>query len=671
MRESESFDAFYARTARNVTSQMQSFTHDAEQTDSAVREAYARAFQQWFEVSGYRDAEAWVLDAAKDIYRRHAGAAGGRPAGDTPLGGGAASGTPYGGPAGGTAYSYGAPFAGGPADTPFQSAPADAPFQSAPAGGPFPGGPAGGSFAGGQAASPAAGGIPESDSTLLPGVDRRGADYAGNALPGGASANPTSILGTPTYPMFGQAPAGQTDLGQAGGPYLGGPELPGQRIARGGRRPSPGRPGTRGLIAIALAVIVVAAVGAYLALGGHGHKNQTAGSRSKAKVTAKPKPHMLAAGKVAGHSSIPWTLVGQGWTLAELSSAQPNADGGSAGGGTSDLYLVDPKGGRYFITQWSSVPQPTLLAWSGNGQTALLETTSSSAGAPSFSYSLLTVATGQVTGLPLPANVTAVGFTRPDGLAILAVRQGGGKLKLQRYTFSGSLQASIASLPHNPSDPGFEPGSCGPSCGALSSPDGDTDVWGTRWNAMQLVSNTGGTPRRFHLTAGKKSADCAPVSWWNATTVLADCAASQPSPDSDQLWLVPADGGTPTALAAASGGPDGVGFDLTATAADGTAYLTQTSSTQCPSAASGPGGLTIEQVGTGGALSGVGIPGTTNTRNTVLAAEGSRLLVLAQTSCPGSYSLLWFYPSKGTQQVLLPASAGQLGVTAAVPFSNL
>ena len=84
MSDSETFDAFYARTAWKVTSQMHSMTGrdsdpeqdpeqsqaDHNQADHAVREAYARAYQQWYEVSGYRDPEAWVLQVAAEAFER-------------------------------------------------------------------------------------------------------------------------------------------------------------------------------------------------------------------------------------------------------------------------------------------------------------------------------------------------------------------------------------------------------------------------------------------------------------------------------------------------------------------------------------------------------------------------------------------------------------------------
>jgi DNA-directed RNA polymerase specialized sigma24 family protein len=70
MREPETFDAFYARTVSSVTSQMHALAGGDPQADHAIREAYARAYQQWYEVSGYRDPESWVLDIAREAFER-------------------------------------------------------------------------------------------------------------------------------------------------------------------------------------------------------------------------------------------------------------------------------------------------------------------------------------------------------------------------------------------------------------------------------------------------------------------------------------------------------------------------------------------------------------------------------------------------------------------------
>jgi hypothetical protein len=70
MSQSESFDAFYARTSWSVTSQMHALAGEDPLADHAIREAYAKAYQQWYEVSAYPDTEAWVLGVAKDAYKR-------------------------------------------------------------------------------------------------------------------------------------------------------------------------------------------------------------------------------------------------------------------------------------------------------------------------------------------------------------------------------------------------------------------------------------------------------------------------------------------------------------------------------------------------------------------------------------------------------------------------
>src|SRR5260370_12589001 len=109
----------------------------------------------------------------------------------------------------------------------------------------------------------------------------------------------------------------------------------------------------------------------------------------------------------------------------------------------------------------------------------------------------------------------------------------------------------------------------------------------------------------------------------------------------------------PTDLAPPSGSPSGTGFETGAWTAGGHVYLTQTSTTQCPGAATGPGGLGVLAVGQGGSVARVAIPGT-HKHDNVVAAVGGQLLVLAQTSCPGTSSLLSFSPSARPATLLLP-----------------
>ena len=99
-------------------------------------------------------------------------------------------------------------------------------------------------------------------------------------------------------------------------------------------------------------------------------------------------------------------------------------------------------------------------------------------------------------------------------------------------------------------------------------------------------------------------------------------------------------------------------------------YVTSTTAAQCQTAASGPGGQQILQLGQGGAETPVSVPGSTNHHATVVAGVGARLLVLAQTSCPGTSSLIWLNLSTHAAQTVLTAPATEVGVVAAVPYGS-
>ncbi len=684
MPDSESFDAFYARTVWNVTSQMHALAGGDGVADHAIREAYARAYQQWYEISGFRDSEAWVLNVAKTAYeRRLQEAAPGtweatpapghdpltspgmfrpRPAQAQPTADPEATMTGHRRGAGGTAVPG--------SDTPAASAPDSAGSVAA--------GPAGGSAPGGLFGSPGPG---------SPGPGSPDPNSSGPGSPVPTSSAPTSSeqgdFGPAVFEPtvfepggFGPAdraggdpaPGGLFGSRAPGGPmttaslpdHAAGATTPGQRAGRLNQPPGAfriaGLSSRRSLIAVAtsVAVVLVAVVG-YVILGGRSSGRSPSPGRSAGAV-AKPTVHMLPAHRTGNRAAIPWSLIGPGWTLAELSTAQPDVDGAATGGGSYTTYLVDPEGGKYRIQTTSGASAPELLAWSGNAETALFRTSATAPG-----YGLLTLASGQMTSLSLPAGVTPVGFTRPHGLDILAVRQGQAKYRLERYNLAGAYQATLGSLPRPASGPDGLLGN------ALSSPDGTTAVWGVSGEEMQLVSNAGGLLRKLHVPDSGKPPSCTPVSWWDTGTVLAYCAVSGQT-DADRLWLVPDSGSSPTALTGVSGSPAGIGDVAAAWHAGGQTYITSSSGSQCPSAASGPGGLGILRLGQGQSESPVSVPDTTNNHSTVVAGVGSQMLVLAQTSCPGTSSLVWFDPAKGTAETVLTAPATEVGVIAAVPF---
>jgi hypothetical protein len=667
MPDSETFDAFYARTVWNVTSQLHELAGDDSAADHAIREAYAKAYQQWYQISGYPDSEGWVLATARDAYerRRAEAAGGGRSAAAEPSQSGTwpgffrpaaqpgRNGDPQGQPFADPDGTLAPPRRGwaGRDGTSAASPGGAAPMSNYPAGGAV----AGGALAGnGTPGSTASARLPADSPTAWVGQVSGTAPPTrelGSGGPGPYGPNPYAL-----------PPGGPGPYGLGPGPYgpgHGGPARNGLGGARLG-----GLATRRNLIVagVTAAALVIVGITYYAVAGGHKTPAPAASQGPGAKSAGKPKQHMLAAGRTGPRSAIPWSLVGRGWALAELSTAAPNSAGQASGSGSYSTYLIDPEGGKYKITTSSGGTAPQLMAWSGDAQTALFNTSDGAAGGTS-GYQLLNVRTGQLRPLPLPTGVVAIGFSRPDGLALLAVRQGPAEFRLQRYTLTGQLQASLASLRRKagetlPSD------GCSTAC-ALSSPDGLADVWGIAGDEMQVLSNAGGKPHKLHVP---DSRSCIPLSWWDNRTILADCLVTNLPDDATRLWLVPADRSAPTPLAgpttAGSGRFDG------AWRAGSAVYVTSVTSRQCTGVPNQPAGLSISPIGQAAAASSISITGATNNVNTVVATDGRRLLVLAQTSCPGTSSLFWFNPSAGSATAVLSAPASQAGVVAAVPYGN-
>jgi hypothetical protein len=636
MRESETFDAFYVRTVAHVTSQMHELAGGDALADHAVREAYARAYQQWYEVSGYRDPENWVLDIAKEAFERR--------------------------------RVQGAPAAVPPPDTGTwpgmyrePAVPRQAPDPDSTLARPNEG--RRGAAAAGDVAAAGAGFAAADGAAQVGEAAQAGGFAQGGPIPSSLFGSTGPGLAIPSDP-FGVRQRQAGAPGQAGGTALMADRTgtPGTATTGIGKLGQFG--GNTKAVAAAAAAVVVLGVLGYFAFSTH-HSNGTPSGQHtiSTKTVSKPKAQMLPAGKVGGRGAIPWSLLGSGWTLAEFSATPPAAGGSSSASAGYTMDLVDPKGGRYQIATWSGTGTPALIGWSGDGSLALFSVAGAS---DSVSYELLALRNGGFTQISLPAGVTVAGFTRPDGLALLAVKRGPVRYKLQRYSLGGVLQKTIATMPDNPAPPNW-PTTCSGFC-AMSSPDGDLAVWGVYGQEMQVLSNAGGPVRKLHVPGSGKPPSCEPISWWDAQTVLASCVAASPGSGATGLWLVPADGATPTLLAVASGSAStGVGYNIDAWQAAGQDYVVQTTAAGC---SSGALGAEIARATSSGSVTPDAIPESTGDHNTIIGSMGGRLLILAQTSCPGTSSLLLFDPAKGSAQPLLTAPASEQGVIAAAAYGE-
>ncbi|HET9968666.1 MAG TPA: hypothetical protein VFQ68_10545, partial [Streptosporangiaceae bacterium] len=172
-----------------------------------------------------------------------------------------------------------------------------------------------------------------------------------------------------------------------------------------------------------------------------------------------------------------------------------------------------------------------------------------------------------------------------------------------------------------------------------------------------IVASTGHSILRRLPVPGAGPHDCAPMRWWDARTLLVTCFTSAGS----RLWLVPAGGARPAPLTPLRGDPGPDHRDIGAWLIAGRLYL---------QAAGACGTVQIYRQEPGGQVNPVAVPHTVGNNNRILTALGPRLLVEAQTGCPGSESLLWFDPRTNAEQWLIRTSPGQYGLQAVIPFAS-
>jgi TolB protein len=147
------------------------------------------------------------------------------------------------------------------------------------------------------------------------------------------------------------------------------------------------------------------------------------------------------------------------------------------------------------------------------------------------------------------------------------------------------------------------------------------------------------------LPSPMAKAECSPVRWWDATVILAHCSNDAGS----QLWEVPLDGGTPTALTAVNSGQEddpGFGGDID----DGVAY--QLPSGTFLQSAGACGTAFLSRLTPDMHTTRVQIPGVSDSV-IVAGATADKLLILGKVGCSGTTSMLTYDPAANTSTVLL------------------
>lgn len=309
------------------------------------------------------------------------------------------------------------------------------------------------------------------------------------------------------------------------------------------------------------------------------------------------------------------------------------------------LYLVNPAGGRYAITTFppsDGGARPKLVDWSGDSGHALLYATNATR--PSVAVTV-DLHSGTQTTFPVNNGFDVVArYTRPEGTGVLLAKwRDTEPAWLQRVDLSGHHELSY------PVAPDFQ-GSY------LSTPDGAQLVLGAA-SGLALMGNDG--VARKALPIARENL-CEPTRWWDtgSTIVVTRCSDNGLS----RLWLVPIDGGPPTALTAPLSGQGSDYGDTNAwqlpagtfvqdAGACGYEYLAKLSAVGGTTAA-----VSVPDVNPGSSVR-------------VIGFNAGHLDLQATGACGGGGQSLFDYdPAAGTSATLLGPPVNGGGVIDAVPY---
>ncbi|OBF08003.1 hypothetical protein A5730_09615 [Mycobacterium sp. ACS4054] len=300
------------------------------------------------------------------------------------------------------------------------------------------------------------------------------------------------------------------------------------------------------------------------------------------------------------------------------------------------LYLVDPAGGRYPITTFpppGDGPSARLVDWSGDGTRALFSTV----GKDGTVLTEVDLRSGTKTSFIVDGTQPSIRYTRPDGKALLLYRASKTR-SLERVDLAGNHQLTY------PIGQDFE--------GYLSTPDGTQLVVGTA-SGVALMGNDGVAGKALPI-AGQK--DCTPLRWWDAdsTVALARCDGT-----ASRLWLVPIDGGTPTALTAPTNGKGPDYGDLNAWQLPAGTFV---------QAAGACGVVYLAKLNGDGTTAPVSVPAVKSGSVVVVGVHDGDINLQARAGCGSGQSLIDYNPAAGTSTVLLGPTVNGGGVISALPY---
>jgi TolB protein len=217
---------------------------------------------------------------------------------------------------------------------------------------------------------------------------------------------------------------------------------------------------------------------------------------------------------------------------------------------------------------------------------------------------------------------------------------------------SSPLQVELAGEHHVTRAEGVHP-----STGQLLTADGTQFVVGT--STGLALQHLDGAKGKELPVAGETH--CSPVRWWDGKirqTVLAGCEAAK----GKQLWLVPVNGDSPTALTAPNDGKTGrdVGDDDAWQLPAGTFVQAE----------GGCGVLYLAKLNPDGTTTPVSVPNVDSRDVVVLGANGGDLDVMAHAPCGGGKSVALYDPAAGTSTVLLGPPLNGGGVISALLYPD-